>query len=169
MPDIRADAIAVYVYRRIQTEIQFLQIHRSAATGEYQQSWQTVYGGIEPRPSTTSGEKETATQAALRELKEETGLTPLRMWQVEYLESFYFKPHDYVLVMPVFAVEVAPLAPITLNAEHDAHRWIPENQIDAAFMWRTQREALAHLLTALKENRDVMKYLAVDPAEFPEG
>src|SRR5277367_2909960 len=104
MPDIRADAIAVYVYRRIKTGFEFLQIHRSAATGEYQHSWQTVYGGVEKLPS---GKDETAVQAALRELREETGLAPIRMWQVEYLESFYFKPHDYVLVMPVFAAEVA--------------------------------------------------------------
>jgi dATP pyrophosphohydrolase len=146
MPDIRADAIAVYVYRRIQTEIQFLQIHRSAATGEYQQSWQTVYGGVEMLPA---GRRETAVEAALRELSEETGLAPVRMWQVEYLESFYFKPHDYVLVMPVFAVEVGPVAPVTLNAEHDGYRWIPESQIDGAFMWRTQREALRYLLEEL--------------------
>ena len=163
MPDIRADAIAVYVYRRIQSEIQFLQIHRSATTGEYQRSWQTVYGGVEALPS---GEKETAVQAAIRELKEETGLTPLRMWQVEYLESFYFKPHDYVLIMPVFAVEVAPLAEVKLNAEHDAHRWIPKSHIDASFMWRTQREALAILLSALKSPGDAMKYLAIDASEF---
>jgi dATP pyrophosphohydrolase len=158
MPDIRADAIAVYIYRRIQTEIQFLQIHRSTATGEYQQSWQTVYGGIETLPT---GQKETAVQAALRELREETNLTPLRMWQVEYLESFYFMPHDYVLVMPVFAVEIDPLAPITLNAEHDAHRWIPESQIAACFMWRTQREALRYLLDELRHPSAALPHLIV--------
>src|SRR5260221_1935143 len=100
MSDIRADGFAVYVYRRAAGAIrEFLQIRRSANTGEYQQSWQTVYGGIE--------KGETAPHAALRELREETGLTPVRMFQVEYLESFYFMPHDYVLIMPVFAVEVA--------------------------------------------------------------
>jgi dATP pyrophosphohydrolase len=158
MPDIRADAIAVYVYRRIHTEIQFLQIHRSAATDEYQHSWQTVYGGIETLPT---GQKETAVHAALRELHEETNLTPRRMWQVEYLESFYFMPHDYVLVMPVFAVEIDPMAPITLNPEHDAHRWIPESQIDASFMWRTQREALRHLLDELHHPSAALPHLIV--------
>src|SRR5271156_5461565 len=143
MPDIRADAIAVYVYHRMSTGIEFLQIHRSDSTGEYQRSWQTVYGGVEMLPS---GKNETAVQAAFRGLREETGLVPIRMWQGGDLGSFFFKPHDYVLVMPVFAVEVAADPSITLNAEHDAHRWVPESQIDSAFMWRTQREALRYLL-----------------------
>src|SRR5262245_12816178 len=133
MADVRADGVAIYVYRRTPL-LEFLQIRRSAKTGEYQGSWQTVYGGIHAR--------ESAVVAALRELKEETGLTPIAMWQVEYLESFYFKPHDYVLLMPVFAVEVSKSAVITLNEEHDDLRWVAEARIDSSFMWRTQREAL---------------------------
>ena len=159
MPDIRADAIAVYVYRRTPSGVEFLQIHRTDATGEYQRSWQTVYGGVEYR---SGGVKETAVQAALRELREETGLSPVKMWQVEYLESFYFKPHDYVLVMPVFAVEVKGDETITLNAEHDAFRWVPEKDVPAHFMWRTQREALQYLLEALHSPSDAAAFLLVD-------
>ena len=142
MPNVRADGVAVYVYRKTPL-LEFLQIRRSAKTGEYQGSWQTVYGGVE--------QGETAVQAALRELKEETGLAPIDMWQVEYVETFYFRPHDYVLMMPVFAVEVARDAPITLNEEHDDHRWVQEARIDSSFMWRTQRDALKFLLEALHE------------------
>ncbi len=159
MPDIRADAIAVYVYRHSPAGVEFLQIHRTDATGEYQRSWQTVYGGVEFRPG---GVKETAVQAALRELHEETGLSPLKMWQVEYLESFYFKPHDYVLVMPVFAVEVQGDEPIVLNAEHDAFRWVPEKEISTHFMWRTQREALQYVLEGLGSPSAAASYLAID-------
>jgi dATP pyrophosphohydrolase len=159
MPDIRADAIAVYVYRRTPAGVEFLQIHRTDATGEYQRSWQTVYGGVEFR---SGGVKETAVQAALRELQEETGLSPKKMWQVEYLESFYFKPHDYVLVMPVFAVEVSGDEPIRLNAEHDAFRWVPEREIATHFMWRTQREALQYLLEAIHTTSAAAGFLEVD-------
>ncbi|HUO10482.1 MAG TPA: NUDIX domain-containing protein [Phycisphaerae bacterium] len=162
MPDIRADAIAVYVYRRTAAGIEFLQIHRSDSTGEYQRSWQTVYGGVESLPSPPHGKKETAVQAALRELREETHLVPINMWQVEYLESFYFKPHDYVLVMPVFAVEINGDEPITLNAEHDAFRWVPEQDIPTHFMWRTQREALQYVLEGLRSPSAAASYLAVD-------
>ena len=102
MAVVRADGIAVYVYRRMPL-LEFLQVRRSAVAGEYEGSWQTIYGGIHPG--------ETATQAALRELREETSLTPIRMWQVEYLETFYFRPKDYVAMMPAFAVESYVMPP----------------------------------------------------------
>jgi len=162
MPKIRCDGIAVYVYRNSPLPPhtrEFLQLHRSSNTGEYQHSWQTVYGGIEDRPGAAM--PETAVEAALRELKEETGLSPINMWQVEYLESFYFMPHDYVLVMPVFAVEVAHDALITLNDEHDEFRWVPESAIPATFMWRTQREALTHLLAELHSPTAARQFLTI--------
>ena len=152
MPDVRADAVAVYVFRRTPL-LEFLQIRRSAKSGEYQGSWQTVYGGIKAG--------ETAVQAALRELKEETGLVPLAMWQVEYLESFYFMAKDYVVLMPVFAVEVGRDAAVTLNDEHDAARWVQEARIDSSFMWRTQREALHVLLESLRNPSGAREFLNV--------
>jgi dATP pyrophosphohydrolase len=157
MADIRADGVAVYVFRRTPL-FEFLQIRRSAKTGEYQGSWQTVYGGIE--------KGETAVEAALRELREETGLKPINMWQVEYLESFYFMVHDYVTVMPVFGVEVARDAALLLNDEHDAHRWVTEAQIDGSFMWRTQRDALKVLLDELHSPGAANHFLRVPPDKF---
>ena len=84
MADIRADAVAVYVYRKALSGLEFLQLQRSESTGEYAHSWQICYGGIQPG--------ETAVQAARRELSEETGLVPIRMFQADTLESFYFRP-----------------------------------------------------------------------------
>ena len=130
-----------------------MQVLRSAKTRTHQQSWQTVYGGVEPN--------ETAVQAALRELKEETGLVPLHMFQVEYLESFYFQHSDSLTFMPVFGVEVAPDSPIVLNHEHEAHRWVPEAQVNEAFMWRTQREALKILLESLHSPTAAARFLTI--------
>jgi dATP pyrophosphohydrolase len=160
MPPIRADAIAVYLYRRRGTKAkpryEFLQLLRSASTGEYQHSWQPVYGGVDKKEATIA--------AALRELKEETNLVPVRMFQVEYLESFYFMPHDYVLVMPVFGAEIAADAVIALNDEHTDFRWVPEGKIKSAFMWRTQVEALTHLRSALHRPTAAGRFLEIDLA-----
>ncbi|HBD83024.1 MAG TPA: NUDIX hydrolase, partial [Dehalococcoidia bacterium] len=44
-------------------------------------TWQEISGLIEPR--------ETAWEAALREIKEETGLTPYRFYSADFVERFY--------------------------------------------------------------------------------
>jgi dATP pyrophosphohydrolase len=154
MASIRADGIAVYVYKRSGDVIDFLQLRRSRNTGEYQHSWQICYGGIK--------DGETAVKAALRELKEETGLKPRAMHQVEYLEQFFFRPHDYVLVMPVFAVMVDAADPLTLNDEHSEYRWIASTDIETHFMWRTQREAIRIILDEILHPGLAASYLRVN-------
>jgi dATP pyrophosphohydrolase len=152
---LRPTAIAVYVYRRGgagvdgRERVEFLQIRRSAKARGHTGLWQTVYGGVEPDAFAADG-RETAVAAAKRELLEETGLVPVRMFQVEYVETFYFRPSDAVLLMPVFGVEVDARAEVVLNEEHDGVRWVGEGQIGEKFMWRTQREALGILLEQLR-------------------
>jgi dATP pyrophosphohydrolase len=104
---------------------------------------------VEPDAFAADG-RETAVAAAKRELLEETGLVPVRMFQVEYVETFYFRPSDAVLLMPVFGVEVDAGAEVVLNEEHDGVRWVGVGEIGEKFMWRTQREALAILLEQLR-------------------
>ena len=168
MAQVRGDGVAVYVYRRTEASLasglEFLQIHRSVSTGEYQQSWQVVYGGIEAG--------ETALQAALREMHEEIGITPVwisSMFQVEYVETFYFRPHDYILMMPVWAVELEPNAPITLNHEHDGYRWVKAAGVQRDFMWRTQREALRVIINEIYKPGPARHFLDVDMATLRGG
>lgn len=154
MSEICADAVAVYVYHRVGGgEVEFLQIRRAEKAPSYAQTWQVVYGGIE--------EGETAVEAALREVKEEIGCVPAAMWQVEYVETFYFKPKDQVVMMPVFAVELERAAQIVLNQEHDAFRWIREAQIANDVLWKTQREAMGLILQSLRQPTAARGLLAI--------
>ena len=57
-----------------------------------------------PRGSVEQGESEK--QAATREIKEETGLTPLRLWVLPKINSFYSSEDDCIFMIPVFAAEV---------------------------------------------------------------
>lgn len=116
MPRIVSEIVDVYPFRRLPQRIEFLQLQR--ADGEVLGgTWQAVHGRIEP------GER--AWQAALRELAEETGLTPRRLWQVDAVNTFYEARSDCVHLCPCFAAETDPAATIRLCGEHRAWRWLP--------------------------------------------
>src|SRR5688500_16541613 len=94
---------------------EILQLHRppGAFMGG---TWQTIHGKIR--------EGETAWQAALRELREETGLVPLEFYQLDAMNIFYMASSDTIWHCPGFCAIVDASATITLNHEHDASRWI---------------------------------------------
>ncbi len=135
MAKVKANKVAVYVFRQTAGGAEILQLHRAVKAGDYAQTWQVVYGGIE--------KGEAAAEAAQRELREETGLVPLEFFQVQYVETFYSHSKDRVMLMPVFAVRVHKTARPVLNAEHDDFRWVPIAAIADNFIWRSQREAIA--------------------------
>ncbi|NNM85421.1 MAG: NUDIX domain-containing protein [Phycisphaerales bacterium] len=134
MAKVKANSVAVYVFRKRAGGIEFLQLKRADRAESYPASWQTVYGGILKR--------ETAVEAALRELDEETGLKPRNFYQVEHLESFYNQQRDRVVLMPVFAAEVAGNASVQLNEEHDDYRWVVLADVANHFVWRAQRQVI---------------------------
>ena len=154
MPEIRADGVAIYVYRKSGGRLEFLQLQRVGHGDPYEHTWQTVYGSVE--------EGETAVQAAIREFREETGLNVSTMWQIEHLESFYFLEKDYVCVMPVFAVEVPADAMPVLDHEHKGYRWVSESQLSTAFMWRSQHQALAAVCEMIHNGSPAANFLRIN-------
>jgi len=109
---IRCRAVSVVVLRRDPAGAgQILMLRRTAPPVG---AWCQVAGGIE--------ENETAWQAALREMHEETGLRPVEFCSADICEQFYSAEADCIDILPVFAAIVAPGATVTLNAEHDACR-----------------------------------------------
>lgn len=148
---MRSDIIDVYIFRRAAPlasarDIHILQLLR--ATEPMAQTWQPVMGHTEP--------SETAVDTALRELKEEVGLTPRAaafkgLWALEQVYPYYIADLDCIVLSPRFAVEVAPDWSPTLNAEHSASRWIgaPFHAGQPAadfFLWPGQKMCIADLL-----------------------
>jgi dATP pyrophosphohydrolase len=139
-PKLRTDIVDVYVFRRsAQARIEFLQMRRSA--GALLGTWHPVMGHV--------NDGETAVQTAARELTEETGFVANQMWQLEQPNIYYLASHDSMVLGPCFAVEVATDAEPTLNHEHDAHRWVDQQQVDGDFLWPGQRQAIAQILRDL--------------------
>ena len=137
MSEIVANIIDMYPFRRQAESVEFLLLKR-APDSVIGDTWQSVHGKIEPG--------ETAPQTALRELHEETGLRPLRLWQLETVNTFYVARIDRVLMCPCFAAEVPADAAVTLSHEHTDYRWEPPGRAVATFIWPGQRRAVQEIL-----------------------
>ena len=83
--------------------------------------------------------------AAVREVREETGLTPIRWWALEHLATFYDPGSDSVRMVPVFAAEVAWTDAVQLSAEHDRYVFVTPTEARRRVLWATQRQAIAAL------------------------
>ena len=112
---ITVSLVDVYVLRGAGAELECLTLRR-ATGGRCPGSWEAVHGHIEPG--------ETPAAAAQREVLEETGLTPLRLYNLSRVELFYRHRADEVALVPVFAAFVEPGAAVRLSAEHDRHEWL---------------------------------------------
>jgi 8-oxo-dGTP pyrophosphatase MutT (NUDIX family) len=140
---VRRDAeVAVFVTRRGGRDVLLLQ--RSPEHGGY---WHVVAGGVEAG--------ETAVEAAVRELREETGLeAPMTegIEVTEYVSTLTKGPADRddpaALAIGVTCFRVA--APDdwepTLDWEHDGHRWCNSGEAARTLRWPGTAQALRELV-----------------------
>jgi dihydroneopterin triphosphate diphosphatase len=140
MTSVRVSLVDVYVLRRA-TDGLWCLVLRRAPGGRCPGSWETVHGHIE------QGER--PWEAAARELREETGLVPERLYNLSRVEAFYQHRKDEVALVPVFVAFVAPESPVRLGPEHDGHEWLAPPEAGARFAWPRERRALQDALQLL--------------------
>lgn len=107
-------------------------------------TWHVISGGIEP--------DETAWQAVLREMREETGLAPAELYCLGTMSGFYRPDNDSLNIAPMFCAVVDKEAAVTLNPEHTAFEWIDVNEADSRLMWPADRQALEEIRTTILTN-----------------
>jgi dATP pyrophosphohydrolase len=137
---IRVSLVDVYILRRAEAELECLVLQRGP-NGRCPGSWETVHGHIEGDESPSG--------AALRELKEETGLVPLKLYNLSRVECFYQHRRDEVALVPVFAALVGREAEVRVSQEHDRAEWLPWRDAEARFSWPRERRALEDAVTLL--------------------
>jgi 8-oxo-dGTP pyrophosphatase MutT (NUDIX family) len=133
---ISCTQVEVHIFRRRGKRLEVLLIRRSPERS-LAGVWQPVTGGIE--------RGESAMRAAVREVREETGLAPIRWWALEHMANFYDVSRDHVRVVPVFAAEVAWTDPVHLSDEHDRYAFVTLGKAWEQVLWATQRRALEAL------------------------
>jgi len=138
---VRVSLVDVYVLRGAESALECLVLRR-AAGGRCPGSWETVHGHIE------AGER--PAEAAGRELAEETGLTPVRLYNVSRVESFYQHRIDEVALVPVFAALVTLESPVRLGSEHDRFEWLAPAAAESRFAWPRERRALGDLVALFR-------------------
>ncbi|RME28295.1 MAG: NUDIX pyrophosphatase [Candidatus Zixiibacteriota bacterium] len=127
---------------------EYLLLHRIPAGGGF---WQYVTGGVE--------DDEDVLEAAQREFREETGLSPISFAPLEHSYSFpvpenmehLYQPGVRMIVEHVFIAQVASGATPTIDPqEHDDWRWCSEEIAVELLYWPENKKALALCAGILK-------------------
>ncbi len=151
MANIVVRVIDAYVYRTTSAGLLFLVLKR-AKTKMYEHIWQGVAGKIE--------DGETSWEAATRELKEETGLAPIKMFVADHVSKFYETNGDRINLIPVFGIEVDSES-VIISQEHCDHKWVDLNGSLDLLVWRGQKQAIQVVHDMVISNDDRMRWSEV--------
>ena len=132
MPKVKVKQVDSYIYQNTDNGIVYLMLKRSPGK-YYEHLWQGVAGKIE--------KGETATETVIRELKEETGMKPKRMFAADHIASFYDARNDRILMAPIFGIEVEN-SEVQISDEHSEYKWVSFEEALALLTWKGQKEGL---------------------------
>ncbi len=139
MAQIVVGSVDVYVIRPTSPAWRVLTLQRALDT-RCPAAWETVHGRLEP------GEE--PEDAAVRELREETGLAVQRLYSVT-VQPFYLHGMRAVQLAVVFAAFVGDTGDVTLGPEHQASEWLSVEQALERFIWPRERQALREIVALL--------------------
>ena len=154
MAEIAVGTIDVYVIRPLRPSWRVLVVQRGPDT-RCPGAWETVHGRIEAG--------EAPEHAALREVREETGLEVARLYNVT-VQPFYLHRSTTVQLAVVFAAFVAEPATVKLGDEHQRHEWLDAEAARERFAWPREKVALDEIVHLLRSGdagavEDVLRVL----------
>ena len=152
MASVTVRVVDCYVYLKTDDDLKFLLLKRNK-NKIYEHLWQGVAGKIE--------EGETPPEAAIRELKEETGLDPVNMFVADHVSRFYEVHGDRVNLVPVFGIE-AGSTEVTLSDEHIDFKWVNIKDALNTLVWNGQKEGIQTVYDMVKNNDGRMRWSKVN-------
>lgn len=136
--------IDLYPYQIVDSKPVYLLFKR--AKGQlYHGQWRMIGGKVE--------NDERYWNAALRELYEETHLTPCKLWTVPSVNTFYEHSTDKILQIPAFAAEITADEHIILDSEHSEYKWFELDQALENIVWPEQQRLLRLTHTIITSNQ----------------
>jgi len=150
---IISNLIEAHIFRETESGIEFLLLKR-AKDQIYPAVWQMVSGKIK--------ENEKAFETSLRELREETNLTPLKMWIAPKVNSFYSSQSDSICLIPVFAVQVKKDSKVIISDEHSEYKWVTSDEAKRLLAWDGQRKAVELIEEYFLNEKSFLKFVVVE-------
>ena len=150
---IISNMIEAHIFRETKNGLEFLLLKR-AEKEIYPGLWQMVNGKVEG--------DETAYQAAIREIKEETGLQPQKLWVVPNVNTFYSHEMNAISLLPVFAAKVRGGDEVTICEEHCDHCWYNPEEAKNLLAWEGQRHSVELIIRYYSKDRIFWDYVEIN-------
>jgi 8-oxo-dGTP pyrophosphatase MutT (NUDIX family) len=138
MTNLEVGVVDVFVFRHVRDGLRVLALRRASGT-RCTGAWEVVHGRVEP--------DERPESAALREVREETGLAVERLYNLT-CQPFYLHRLSTVQVAVVFVAFVTSET-VRLGAEHDAAEWLAPDEAMARLAWPRSISALRDAVQVL--------------------
>lgn len=136
VPNIAADIVDAYIFRRINARTQFLLLQRRLDL-PLGGTWQSIHAKVDG--------SETALDAALRAVRACTNLDVLEIFSADYVNRFYDHASDTIILAPVFALTVPPRARPMLSTDYQDAVWCDREEAQARLLWTGQRNAIRQI------------------------
>ncbi len=133
MPEIVSDYIELHICRKTAGGHKYLLLKRSAKSRIYPGIWQMITGGIEIGEFTKD--------AVIRELKEETGITPSKLYVIPRINTFYLAMVDKICMCPVF-LTIVESDEVKISDEHSEYKWLGYTEAKELVYWPNQKESM---------------------------
>ncbi len=152
MPQILTNYIELHICRKTIEGNKFLLLKRSDKSKIYPGIWQMITGTIEQNEHT----KDTL----LRELIEETGLKPVKIYSIPRVNTFYLTISDNICMSPVF-LAIVDKEEIRISGEHSEYKWADYKQACEIIHWQNQVESLEIIKRYLDNDKLFGKLLEI--------
>ena len=145
--------IEAHIVRKENSKVEFLLMKRSP-NEKYPNIWQMVTGKIH--------NDETAYQAAIREIQEETGINTNSIFVVPHLNFFYNHESDENITIPVFVTLVNSNTEIKLSKEHTEFKWVTFKEAKKLLAWPGQKKSAKVIKDFFENKYSTLNFIEIE-------